>query len=84
MYCGGEPININTWQTNACAKKYIHMVILNCTHRVNARVMNLQAQQLGCLRITDARYYKFHTMLTGAECFNNNSSASEIIFISNR
>ena len=46
--------------------------------------MNLQAYQLSCLRITGARYYKFHTMLTGAECFNNSNSASEIIFISDR
>ena len=46
--------------------------------------MNLQALLFGCLRITGARYYKFHTMLTGAQCFNNSNSASEIIFISDR
>ena len=33
---------------------------------------------------TGAGYYKFHTMLTGTHCFNNSSSASEIIFISDQ
>ena len=36
---------------------------------------SLAVRLLGCLRITGARYYKFHTMLTGARCFNNSSSA---------
>ena len=63
MYCGGEPEQ----------RHNTHILIAHklSQNTCTCHESNLQALQLACLRMTGARYYKFHTTLTGAPCFNN-------------
>ena len=57
IYCGGEPEH---HIRNVTSRSYILIA-----HKHNSCMCHESNVQLACLRITVARYYKFHAMLTG-------------------
>ena len=76
MYCGASP-NINALRTNACAKKYMHITMASYIelHTQNKRTCHESSSlAVRLFTITGAIFYKFHTMPTGAQCFNNSST----------
>ena len=79
MYCGGEPEHKRI--ANKCMREEIQQWrVISRVHNIEREgtlgYIELHTQNkctchessLGCLQITCARYYKFHTMLLGAQC----------------
>ena len=78
MYCGGKP------EHKRIANKCMHITMASYIELHTQNKCTCHESSSDCLQITGDRYYKFHTMLIGAQCFNNSSSASEITLISDR
>ena len=88
MYCGGKPEHKPV--VNKCMCEEIHAhdndELYHAQNKIEHRREKYDDILFRMSSGTDGHLIpkKYHTMLTGAQCFNNSSSASEIIFISDR